>query len=94
MSEVKTAWKRPLLPPKRKRSLSSRQLKRLLKWAPEAAAVKEEAPPAAEPVAAPEPKKRARGRPPGSKNKPKPPPTVDVARRTRCCSCSRRCSRF
>ena len=42
----------------------------------EPAAAKEEAPPVAEPVAAPEPKKRGRGRPPGSKNKPKPPPPV------------------
>ena len=47
--------------------------------ASESAVVKEEAPPAAEPVATPEPKKRARGRLPGSKNKPKAPPTVDVA---------------
>ena len=42
----------------------------------EPAAAKEEAPPAAQPVAAP---KKRRGRPPGSKNKPKAPPTVDVA---------------
>ena len=42
----------------------------------EPAAAKEEAPPAAQPVAAPN---KRRGRPPGSKNKPKAPPTVDVA---------------
>ena len=60
----------------------------------EPAAAKEEVPPVAEPVAAPEPKKRSRGRPPGSKNKPRPFPI----RRRRCprthsFSCSRPCRR-
>ena len=76
MSEQKTAWTRPLLPPKRKHSLGSRQLKRTAEVGAEPAAAKEETPPAAQPVAAP---KKRRGRPPGSKNKPKAPPTVDVA---------------
>ena len=41
--------------------------------APEPAAVKEEAPPAAEPVAAPEPKKRARKKTLGSKKQAQTP---------------------
>ena len=77
MSEVKTAWK-PLLP-ERKRSLSSRQLKRLLKWLRSCCGQRRSPAGSRARCRAGAEEARQRERPPGGKNKPKPPPTVDVA---------------